>query len=70
MNQSMPSGAGHGHVFPNLDGVKSRCGGPGLCPDCSRDKLAFLAMPEQRQKNIELVADAINRRAARRQGYR
>lgn len=29
--------AGHGHVFPRPDGVKARCGGPGLCAECSGD---------------------------------
>ncbi|HCF3316814.1 TPA: hypothetical protein NIC04_001298 [Pseudomonas aeruginosa] len=28
---------GHGHVFPRADGVKMRCGGPGLCPKCTAD---------------------------------
>lgn len=28
---------GHGHVFPRPDGVRARCGGPGLCAECSRD---------------------------------
>lgn len=28
---------GHGHVFPRPDGVRARCGGPGICLDCSRD---------------------------------
>lgn len=28
---------GHGHVYPRPDGVKMRCGGPGLCPRCSDD---------------------------------
>lgn len=26
---------GHGHVTPRADGVKARCGGPGLCKQCS-----------------------------------
>lgn len=26
---------GHGHVFPRPDGVKARCGGPGICMECS-----------------------------------
>lgn len=30
---------GHGHVFPRPDGMKARCGGPGLCPECNRDRL-------------------------------
>lgn len=29
---------GHGHVFPREDGVRMRCGGPGLCKECSADK--------------------------------
>lgn len=29
--------SGHGHVTPNPDGTKARCGGPGLCPECSRE---------------------------------
>lgn len=27
----------HGHVVPNPDGSKARCGGPGLCSTCSRE---------------------------------
>jgi hypothetical protein len=33
---------GHGHVRPRRDGVRARCGGPGLCSECSREK----ALPE------------------------
>lgn len=29
--------SGHGHVTPNADGAKAKCGGPGLCPACSRE---------------------------------
>lgn len=39
---------GHGHVFPRADGVKMRCGGPGLCSECSADAArarAALAQP-------------------------
>ena len=28
---------GHGHVFKRPDGVYARCGGPGLCHECSAD---------------------------------
>lgn len=28
---------GHGHVNPNADGSKARCGGPGLCRECSAE---------------------------------
>jgi hypothetical protein len=26
---------GHGHVIPNKDGSKARCGGPALCEECA-----------------------------------
>jgi hypothetical protein len=29
--------SGHGHVVPNPDGSKVRCGGPGVCGECSRE---------------------------------
>jgi rubredoxin len=32
---------GHGHVWPRPDKRKARCGGPGLCPACSIDKVNF-----------------------------
>lgn len=32
---------GHGHVWPRPDGVKARCGGPGMCSECSRDQAQF-----------------------------
>lgn len=28
---------GHGHVIPNEDGTKARCGGPALCSVCARE---------------------------------
>ena len=28
---------GHGHVHPRSDGVKARCGGPGMCSECSME---------------------------------
>lgn len=28
---------GHGHVNPRPDGVRARCGGPGICPVCSKE---------------------------------
>lgn len=27
--------SGHGHVTPNENGSRARCGGPGICPQCS-----------------------------------
>jgi hypothetical protein len=32
--------SGHGHVTPNPDGSKARCGGPGLCRQCSQELYA------------------------------
>lgn len=32
----------HGHVYRRDDGQKARCGGPGMCAECSRD-LGLLA---------------------------
>ena len=29
--------SGHGHVRERPDGLKARCGGPGICSACSRD---------------------------------
>lgn len=28
---------GHGHVIPNPDGSKARCGGPTICGVCSKE---------------------------------
>lgn len=28
---------GHGHVYPRPDGARARCGGPGLCSECSKE---------------------------------
>lgn len=35
----------HGHVRPRPDGVRARCGGPGLCSECSREQAAFIPSP-------------------------
>jgi hypothetical protein len=34
-------GTAHGHVRPRPDGVKARCGGPGLCNVCRRERAAL-----------------------------
>ena len=55
--------SGHGHVYPRADGVTARCGGPGICSECSkvaahawRDASAAIA---KRDAEIErLRADA------------
>lgn len=30
---------GHGHVWERPDGMKARCGGPGICRECSIDEM-------------------------------
>ena len=32
---------GHGHVTPNADGSRARCGGPGICPVCNGERAAL-----------------------------
>lgn len=43
---------GHGHVFPRPDGVKARCGGPGICSECARD----LARKQHEASNAKDIA--------------
>lgn len=45
---------GHGHVRPRADGVRARCGGPGICGQCSveaaqayQPHARFTAAPEE-----------------------
>lgn len=33
--------SGHGHVIPNENGLKARCGGPTICSVCAKELLAF-----------------------------
>ena len=44
--------SGHGHVWPNVDGSKARCGGPAICRACAVDLAALQAQrlfAEERQ---------------------
>ena len=38
---------GHGHVWPRADGLKARCGGPGLCTECSGEAAAKANMQKE-----------------------
>lgn len=38
---TLGTNTGHGHVWARPDGVKARCGGPGLCKECSREQVAW-----------------------------
>jgi hypothetical protein len=37
---------GHGHVRPRPDGVRVRCGGPGMCNECSIERAVVRARAE------------------------
>lgn len=43
---------GHGHVFRRADNQRTRCGGPGLCRECS-DDLERLAAAARRPGSNE-----------------
>lgn len=51
---------GHGHVFRRADGQRTRCGGPGLCVDCTVDleRLAASAMPKPADPVFETALEA------------
>lgn len=51
---------GHGHVRPRADGVKARCGGPGLCDICSREKCRLNNQLEAKRKQIRDMEERIN----------
>jgi len=37
--------SGHGWVTPNADGSKAKCGGPGVCAECSTERLRAMGGP-------------------------
>ena len=39
-------GKGHGHVWPRPDGYKARCGGVGICGECTKDYAAVTKRPQ------------------------
>lgn len=50
--------AGHGHVTPNADGTKARCGGPGVCGECSREAgVAYALRPHLDAYAAALASD-------------
>lgn len=44
---------GHGHVWARPDGVKARCGGPGLCRECAAD---FALLNRSLQRGADTTA--------------
>lgn len=50
---------GHGWVYTRLDGVKARCGGPGICSECSRDKARKEAAENRNKPSAQNQAQAM-----------
>lgn len=50
---------GHGHVFPREDGVKARCGGPGICDECNADLAAKSNLVQIEDHKPYIVAKAL-----------
>jgi hypothetical protein len=42
---------GHGHVTPNHDGSKARCGGPAICIECGEE------LKELQKKSIHIDSE-------------
>jgi len=40
--------SGHGHAWARPDGVRARCGGPGMCTECSYDQQLVIEARENR----------------------
>ena len=58
---------GHGHVFLRPDGLRMRCGGRALCPDCAKD---FAALQSALQMTPEQAARVLlNSRLSRKAVY-
>lgn len=49
---------GHGHVTPNPNGDKARCGGPKICKVCMAELAALKAMPVGAALEAERVVNA------------
>lgn len=69
---------GHGHVTPNADGSKARCGGPALCTVCALE-LARLQQPlrdditaalVERAERAEANVEAMRNDSSKNKAYR
>lgn len=57
--QGLGGNSGHGHVVPRPDGVKARCGGPGICAECSREAARTYSPPTTVPANPEPIPDQV-----------
>lgn len=65
MDELKPAGrwgtnSGHGHVWPRPDGLRARCGGRGICAECSRDFAAYPNPPDDRDALIAELRKDVN----------
>ena len=51
--------SGHGHVTPNANGLKARCGGPGICNTCAQEfvRQHYKASNPEPEQKYETVSD-------------
>jgi hypothetical protein len=49
---------GHGHVTPNPDGSKARCGGPVMCSKCAQELAQLQRIKATGQKMAEVIEEA------------
>lgn len=52
--------SGHGHVIPNPSGLKARCGGPGLCPECAAELKELEASRPTEDELVERGMEVVN----------
>jgi peptide methionine sulfoxide reductase MsrB len=58
--------SGHGHVYPNEDGSRARCGGPLFCEVCALDAVRKAADEKKKASGVEsgatnTIAEALAR---------
>lgn len=67
---------GHGHVWARPDGVKARCGGPGMCKQCAFEAGRMRAVSDDAmrlrriERDMKLLQDDVREQASGEQdGY-
>lgn len=57
----------HGHITPNADGSKARCGGPALCRVCRDEQIgASQSLP---RSSLRVPMPAVKQPVPTREGY-
>jgi len=46
LDATIAPNSGHGHVRPRPDGVRTRCGGVGICNECSKEAAKYIKEPK------------------------